>query len=574
MRLLRKLSLLPLACLATLAGARNPDVRLPDIGSSAAAIMSPQELHEYGAGMLQELRGYGLVLDDALLNDYLDALGYRLVAHSDQPDSAFTFFIMRDPSINAFAAPGGFVAANAGLITAMDTEDELAGVLAHEIAHVQQQHILRAFEDTQKMSIPIMIGMLGVMIASAGRTDDAAPAALVAGTSLMQQRQINFTRSEEGEADHVGIQTLARAGFDPVAMAGAFATLQKIMRVNGVDVPEFLLDHPLDTRRIADAKARAAQLGCPVAPRLDPLAVSGTGLGALDLTLPSRAVAGGAATVSDAAARAASEAATITIEEKGEGAALPRVSVSTCAPRDPAGESYFELMRERARVLTAPSPAGIRGYYADSLRQDPAFDTLANRYGYALALVRAGQPGDAVSQLRPLVEREPSSAVLRLALAHAQDQAGSKAEALATYRQLERDFPGNRSVALTYADALLARTDVAHAQQALALLRPLVERRPDDPELQRSYGRANQLAGDTVRAAEAYAEAAWLTGHAEDALAQLKALSKQSDLSYYQRSRIDARITQLTPAVLERRKREGVPEPDSLTPAFACCQRR
>jgi predicted Zn-dependent protease len=164
--------------------------------------------------------------------------------------------------------------------------------------------------------------------------------------------------------------------------------------------------------------------------------------------------------------------------------------------------------------------------------------------------------------------------VLRLALAHAQDQAGSKAEALATYRQLERDFPGNRSVALTYADALLARTDVAHAQQALALLRPLVERRPDDPELQRSYGRANQLAGDTVRAAEAYAEAAWLTGHAEDALAQLKALSKQSDLSYYQRSRIDARITQLTPAVLERRKREGVPEPDSLTPAFACCQRR
>ena len=101
----------------------------------------------------------------------------------------------------------------------------------------------------------------------------------------------------------------------------------------------------------------------------------------------------------------------------------------------------------------------------------------------------------------------------------------------------------------------------------MGLLRPLVERHADDPELQKSYARANQLAGDKVRAAEAYAEAAYLTGHAEDALNQLKALSKQTDLTYYQRSRIDARITQLTPAVLELRKRGAATTPDSLLPA-------
>ena len=174
---------------------------------------------------------------------------------------------MRDPEINAFAAPGGFVAANAGLITAMQTEDELAGVLAHEISHVQQQHILRAFEDTKKMSIPIMLGMLGVLIASSHRTDDAGAAAIMTGTSMIQQRQINFTRGEEAEADHVGIETLARAGFDPMAMAGAFQTLQKaLLKQPGgdremVDVLALVLQH--DEQAVLAAVELALEAGVP-----------------------------------------------------------------------------------------------------------------------------------------------------------------------------------------------------------------------------------------------------------------------------------------------------------------------
>ncbi len=531
-----------MACLATLAGAREPAVKLPDIGSSAAAIASPQDLHDYGAAMLQEMRAYDLVLDDALLNDYINSLGWRLVASSDRPDMSFTFFIVRDEQINAFAAPGGFVAANAGLFTAMQREDELAGVLAHEISHVQQQHILRAFEDTKKMSVPIMLGMLGVLIASSHRTDDAGMAAVMTGTSMIQQRQINFTRGDEAEADRVGIQTLARAGFDPMAMAGAFQTLQKVMRVNGVDVPEFLLDHPLDTKRIADAKARAAQLE------------------------------------GEAAEARTKNQAAINVAQIGA-ALLPQLAAAPAQPAPAAsainrGEPYFELMRERARVLSASSATAMRAYYADNLRDDKAFDTPQNRYGYALALVQAREPKLAVTELKKLTAQQPTSSVLRLALANAEDQSGSKAEALKVYEQLNNDFPGNRAVTLTFADALLAQADTKSAQRALGLLRPLVERYSDDPDLQKSYGRANQLAGDKVRAAEAYAEAAYLTGHAEDALNQLKALSKQSDLTYYQRSRIDARITQLTPTVLELRKRGADAPPDSLMPAFSCCERR
>ncbi|HEY0230965.1 MAG TPA: M48 family metalloprotease [Dokdonella sp.] len=573
MRVLRGFCVLAVACASVLAGAGEPDVKLPNIGSSAAGLASPQEMHDYGAGMLQEMRALGLVLDDALLNDYINSLGYTLVANSEIPNQPFTFFIVRDDQINAFAAPGGFVAANAGLITVMQREDELAGVLAHEISHVQQQHILRAFEDVQKMSVPIMLAMLGVLIASAHRTDDAGMAGIMAGTSLMQQHQINFTRGEEAEADRFGIQTLARSGFDPNAMAGAFQALQKVMRVNGVDVPEFLLDHPLDSKRIAEAKERAQQLGCPTQPRLR-TAPPAAAAGPLNLAVPNpHAADASAEAVDEASVMAASNATTASIDPATRGGkTLPQVTISTCNVRGNAREAYFELMRERARVLTASSTTVMRAYYADNLRDNPSFDTAANRYGYALALIATGDAAHAITQLKTLTSRQPNSAVLRLALANAQDLAGDKAGALKIYEQLDSDFPGNRAITLAHADALLALADEKNARRALELLRPLVERYSDDPDLQKSYARANQLAGDKVRAAEAYAEAAYLGGHAEDALNQLKALSKQADLTYYQRSRIDARITQLTPTVLELRKRGTPDAPDSLAPAFSCCR--
>ena len=570
---LRTLTLLATACIAGLAGARDVDVKLPDIGSSAGSVMSPQDQREYGASVLHELRSYGYVLDDALLDEYINALGYKLVSNSDRPDLPFTFFIVRDNEINAFAVPGGYIAANAGLLFNMSREDELAAVLAHEISHITQQHLLRAFEDMKKMSLPTMLAMLGILIASSHRTDDAGTAAIMTGTSLIQQRQINFTRHDEAEADRVGIQTMARAGYDPLAMADTFATLQRVMRVNGVDVPEFLMDHPVDTSRIADAKSRAQNLVCSNIPAPQPQARESQG--PLNLNLPSPRVADvSAAAAADEGAIASSNAATMSVEKHGSPGTLPRVSVTACGVHTAAQETYFELMRERARVLASDAPSKLRAYYADNLARDPAFDTPANRYGYALALTRSGETAQAVAELRKLVQREPASSVMKLALADALDQAGNKPESIAVYDQLNTDFPGNRAVTLSYADALMARSDKPSAQHAQELLRPLIERYAADPELQKSYGRACQLAGDKVRAAEAYAEAAYLNGHAEDALNQLKALAKQPDLTFYQRSRVDARITQLTPEVLALRKRGTVEEaepPGSLS--LICCDR-
>ncbi|HJT96898.1 MAG TPA: M48 family metalloprotease, partial [Rhodanobacteraceae bacterium] len=376
----------------------------------------------------------------------------------------------------------------------------------------------------------------------------------------------------EAEADRVGIQTLAKSGYDPLAMADAFATLQRVMRVNGVDVPEFLLDHPVDTARIADAKARAQNLSCSSVPQPAQAHPASAASATLNLNLPATRVTDIKAEDTDeAAATAASDAATMAVEKRGKDGALPRVSVTACGGGNAASESYFELMRERARVLTSDAPSKVRAYYANNLRNDAKFDTTANRYGYALALTRSGESGEAAAELRKLVARRPESSVLRLALADALDQSGAKSESLQLYDRLNTDFPGNRAVTLAYADSLLARADVKSAQRAQELLRPMVERYSDDPDLQKSFGHACQLAGDKVRASEAYAEAAYLNGHAEDALNQLKALSKQSDLTYYQRSRVDARITQLTPEVLALRKRGSGDKdkaPDSLVPAF------
>ncbi len=529
-----------IAASVNLAAAREGDVRLPDIGSSAAAVMSQSEQDRYGASVLNELRSYGLVLDDPLLNDYLYGLGHRLAAAGDRPDLNFTFFVVRDNEINAFAVPGGYIGVNAGLINVMQREDELAGVIGHEIAHVSQQHLLRAYEDAKKASLPIALAMLGAMIATSGRRDDAAQAALISGTALIQQKQINFTRGDEIEADRIGIQTLAKAGFDPHAMGGAFTALSRVMRVNGIDVPEFLRTHPVDVNRIADAKSRADALDNSARNRRDSFS-------------------------------------TVSIAAPIGGSLLGQwktPALATSVDDRKSSEAYYQLMRERSRVLAASSASTMADYYRKNFKDDTTFDTPATRYGYALALIRADQADKAKEELTRLSESDPHQPLFQLALAQSMERRGERIAAEKRFETLQQNYPGNRAYTLALADALIARSEKAPAQRAQTLLRPLLEKYPNDPDLQRSFARSCELSGDKARAAEAYADVAWLNGRAEDALGQLKALAEKSELDYYQRARIDARIAQMTPEVLELRRRgekaadQG--KPDQLREGDAC----
>lgn len=530
-------------CATGLAGARESGVRLPDIGSSAGAIMSPQEQRAYGASMLHELRSYNLILDDPLLVDYLNALGYRLVAHSDKPEQAYTFFVVRDSAINAFAAPGGYIGMNAGLITTAVDEGEVAAVLAHEIAHISQDHLLRAFEDSQKASLPIALAMLGALIASQGSSGDGAEAAMVAGTSLIQQRQINFTRKDEIEADRVGIQTLTRADFDPHYMASFFARMERSLRPGAGDrgIPDLLRTHPVNTDRISDAKARA-----------DALAQEQKAARARSSSLPPI----------PAGYR-------LTPPRDDDLSPLPRLD--TTVVKATGQDLYFALMRERARVLAAEQPSALIAYYANNRHEAGSVAAAAASYGHALSLYRMGQSDKARELLQPLADEAPSLTPYQLALAQTEAQSGRRTDALNRYERLIANSPSNRAIALAYAQTLVEDGKAGSGRRAQDLLRPLMAEEVDDPEVYRVFARASELGGDKIRAAEAYADVALLNGRLEDAMNQLRTLTERRDLDYYQRARIEARIAEVTPYVLELRRRGIKPEDQGrLAPAFSC----
>ena len=234
------------------------DIALPEMGDSAGSLISPQQEHEIGQSFFWRLQQSVDLVDDPEVNAYLQSLGYRLVANSDTPHLAFTFFMVPDPAVNAFAAPGGYIGINSGLILTSQREDEVASVMAHEIAHITQRHLLRSYEQSEHMSVPMTVAMIAAALLGVA-DPQMGTAAIMAVQAGGIQSQINFTRANESEADNLGMLTLVRSGFDAQAMPTFFERLQQSSRFYTTGaVPEFLRTHPVTTSRIADARGRAA----------------------------------------------------------------------------------------------------------------------------------------------------------------------------------------------------------------------------------------------------------------------------------------------------------------------------
>lgn len=521
--------------------------KLPDIGSSAGELLTPARQAEYGAMMLRELRNYGYLLDDPLVNDWLQTMGTRLGSNSDQPRQPYTFFVMKDRQINAFATLGGYIGVNAGLVLTAEREDEVAAVLSHEIAHVTQQHVLRGVERAQRDQIPILLGMLAAVVAAQASNStssgNATMAAISSGMGLMQQRQINYTRSNESEADRLGIRTLSRSGYDVDAMAGFFERMASAMRGNegGYSVPEFLRTHPVNITRISEAKARAEQMKKDTV-LLTTTTPSGERRERVDPTDPSLAeplLRGNNPLLPSSVLR------------------IPMGQLSRGASGD------FDWARERLRVLSADSTPELEREYADLAKRQKDGLNDAQRYGQALAVMRSGRAGAAQARqtLAGLLQTRPDNLWLALGLGEAESRAGQTAQANSRFEQLLRQHPNSRPVALTYAEILNEQGSREAGQRAQAMLRPLLSQSSNDPVFQQRYARASELAGDSVRASEAYAEAAFLSGRPEQSLMQLQALKRNPALDYVGRARVDARIEAITPTVLELR-RQGVQDPD------------
>jgi predicted Zn-dependent protease len=455
--------------------AQTGRVNLPELGNSASNVLSNAEEREYAEGLIRQMRAYELLIEDPLINDFFSDMGFNLASHSDQPEASFSFVILDQEVINAFAAPGGVIALHSGLILLADTQDEVAGVLSHEIAHITQLHMYRAFEKGKTMNVIAMLAMLGLILASGG-DGQVITGAVMGAQAAAAQAQINFTRHNEVEADRVGIRTLAAAGYDPQGMADFFSKMGQTNRANGEGPPEFLRTHPVSVNRIAEAESRIQNL----------------------------------------------------------------------PPVEAAEGRQFYIVQARLRALLEKDPNKAIKHFKTELEK-PLTDARknGNLYGLAIARQRNAEYDKAGAILSDLLEKEPSRLAFQLQMADLHLKRGQHEQAISALSDLYQSFPGNKAIALEYGRALLDQNKPELAETASVVLRQQLVKGENDPALYALYAQAANIAGDEVRSTEAIAESYYQRGGTEEAITQLEQLTRQSDLDYYQRARISARLMEL-----------------------------
>jgi len=248
---MKKLPLVLLLCLSPFAAGDG----LPDLGDVSQAVLTPLQERQIGQQSMLEIRASRQFLADPEINDYLNQLGYRLVENSAEPGLGFEFFALNDYSINAFAMPGGFVGVNAGLLLTAQSESELASVLAHEISHVTQHHLARMIEGQQGDSL-ISMATIAIAILAARTNPQVSEAAIVSTQARSIQKQLNFTRTYEEEADRIGLQLLQKSGFNTHAMPEFLERLQNSTRLLEGNAPNYMRTHPITSDRIAEIDNR------------------------------------------------------------------------------------------------------------------------------------------------------------------------------------------------------------------------------------------------------------------------------------------------------------------------------
>ena len=232
---------------------------IPELGGEPASqVLSPSEERRIGEQSYWKVRSQKQFVTDSQINYYIQSLGDRLVNRNHLGSAQFTFFILDNPAINAFAAPGGYIGIFRGLIDILENESQLASVVAHEIAHVTQHHLARLYAKQADISLSTTAAIIAGVIAGTQGDGQAGIASIYTGIAASQQGRINFTRAHEQEADRIGMRLLANGKYDVNSMAATFTIMQRARVQKGDESLEFLRTHPLSSRRIAEAQAQAA----------------------------------------------------------------------------------------------------------------------------------------------------------------------------------------------------------------------------------------------------------------------------------------------------------------------------
>ncbi len=231
---------------------------LPDLGDVSQATLTPVQERQIGQQSMLQIRASRQFLDDPEINDYLNQIGDRLVANSTEPSLNFEFFAVDDYTVNAFAMPGGFVGVNTGLLLITQNESELASVLAHEISHVTQHHYARMLSATKNDSLTSMAA-IALAILAARNSPQSGEDAIVGAQARAIQKELDFTRQHEQEADRFGLELMAKSGFNTHAMPEFLERLQHATRLLEGNAPNYMRTHPITSDRIAEIENRVSK---------------------------------------------------------------------------------------------------------------------------------------------------------------------------------------------------------------------------------------------------------------------------------------------------------------------------
>jgi beta-barrel assembly-enhancing protease len=238
--------------------AQASGINLPKLGDAADEDLPLSLERRIGEEIYRDYLASGSVLEDPEVQDYIWQVASRLTRTANANGYDFKFFIVRNPQINAFALPGGYIGIHTGLMAAAQSEAELASVLGHEIAHVTQRHIARMLSK-QKQSSVLTLATVVLAALAARSNPEAAFGVLSLGDAIQTGSLLSFSRDAEREADRIGFDMLTQAGFDSSGMPAFFMRLQQANRLNESKAPEYARTHPITQERINDVQLRAKQ---------------------------------------------------------------------------------------------------------------------------------------------------------------------------------------------------------------------------------------------------------------------------------------------------------------------------
>ncbi|MBN3726516.1 M48 family metalloprotease [Burkholderia sp. Ac-20379] len=484
--------------------------QLPDLGDGSGGALTPQAERRLGERVMREVRRDPDYLDDWLVRDYFDSVAAKLSAAAaaqfiggERPD--FDLFPMRDPQINAFSLPGGFIGVNSGLVIMTRTESELASVLGHEMGHVLQRHIARMIGANEKSGYAALASMLVAVLAGVlARSGDLGGAIALGGQAYLVDNQLRFSRGAEREADRVGFQLLAGAGYDPYGMPGFFERLERAT-MGDAGVPEYVRTHPLTTDRIADMDDRARR-----APYRQP--------------------------------RQSAEYA------------LVRARLRILQPHTPS-DIAAEVHRMRSELDDRVAPNVAANWYGIALGQ-----TLLGNFDdadRALAAARTrfeNVERDEEAAGTPSASRAPSTPSLDVLAAEIARGAGRTADAVTLAQRAQQRWPASHAAIVAHLQALVAAKRFGEAQ---ALAQRQADADPHQPDWWAWLAQSAQGNGDAILRRRAQAEKLALDGAWPSAIRQLREARDDKAVSFYEQSIITARLHDF-----ERRYREEQDDKD------------